>query len=151
MPHNLGRPTIGELSSRRARHELEESNSIIFDCSGAIDFTEHIHIELSMTPKEGFTHILPLDLMWQINSLKHIGTMVSDYFRKICQKSPHISDRNEDLPEERRWTSVYYKCYKRFKHSHEPWGNDYHYTQLSLTEAISYIVDNGLDIKPIRN
>jgi hypothetical protein len=40
---------------------IQDKNSIIFDCSGAIDFSEQINVELSLTPKNDFIEIHPLD------------------------------------------------------------------------------------------
>jgi hypothetical protein len=42
---------------------LEDRNSIKFNHSGAIDFDEQINIELSITNKEGFIEIHPLELV----------------------------------------------------------------------------------------
>jgi hypothetical protein len=125
----------------------EDDNSIVFNCSGAIDFTAQMNIELSLEHKEGFTECHPLNLIWKINNVKNIQNIITAYFSLILKRVPHISDRNEDLPLEKRFTKVYYKCYKKFYHSH--WyssGKDYAYTDFSLDDAIEYIIKENLSI-----
>ena len=131
----------------------ENKNSIIFNCSGAIDFSEQINIELSHTNEyygmkdTGFTEIHPLDLMWKLDTeIKHIQEILYVYFLNITGKIPHISDKNENLPLENRFTKIYYKCYKKFHHSHWHWDK-YHYTPLTLDEAIKYIKKENLAIQ----
>lgn len=125
--------------------DLEDKNSIKFNCSGAIDFDEQINIELSLTKKDGFIEITPLNLMWEINKMKHIQHIIYVYFYKIVKRIPHISDRNEDLPKDKRFTEIFYKCYRRYHHSHEPYGK-YHYTDLTLEDAIKHIQKGNFGI-----
>lgn len=116
----------------------EDKNSIIFNCVGAIDFSEQINIELSLVEKEGFVEIQPLLLLSKLNEMNHIQMILYTYFYKIVKRIPQISDNNEDLPLERRFTKVFYKCYKRYHHSHQPYGK-YEYTNLTLDDSIKYI------------
>tara|TARA_R110000772_G_scaffold1210_2_gene4284 strand:- start:14695 stop:15093 length:399 start_codon:yes stop_codon:yes gene_type:complete len=125
-------------------HE-EDQNSIKFNCSGAIDFTKYINIELSLEEKEGFTGIDPLTLLWKINKIKNMSNIIDSYFYRICGKVPHMSDRNEDLPIERRFTQIFYRSYIKYRHSHEPWGK-YTYTPLTLKESIKYIKKENFSI-----
>jgi len=90
-------------------------NSIVFICSGAIDFTIAVYIELSLEDKEGFKLITPIELLKKISKIKHIQHILYTYFYKICGRMPHISD---DIPESKRFTKVYYKCYSKLSHSH---------------------------------
>lgn len=122
---------------------IQDEKSIIFDCSGAIDFIEQLNIELSLEPNGG-VEMHPLDLIREICEIKHIRNIIFAYFYKIVRKIPHISDRNPDLPN--RFTTIYCRCYKKFHHSHEPYGK-WTYTNLSLQESIKYIKENNLDIQ----
>lgn len=129
----------------------EDDNSIIFDCSGAIDFTEQMNIELSLEPKEGFTECHPLDLMWKINNIKNIQNIIRTCFCVILKKVPHISDKNEQLHIEKRFTKVYYKCYKKFWHSHWYMScKSHNYTNFSLDNAIEYIIKENFSINTPR-
>lgn len=121
-----------------------DENSIIFDVTGAIDFSEQVNIELSKIEKEGFTEIFPLDFYSKISTIKHIKQIVDMYFSKIVNRIPHVSDRTESV--KNRFTKVYYKCYKKYYHSH--WRFDkMAYDPLSLEDAIEYIKKNNLDIR----
>lgn len=129
------------------RTREEDKNSIIFICSGAIDYTEQINIEMSLEPKLGFIECHPLDLLYKIQDIKHIQNILTKYFVLILKKVPQTSDRNENLPLEKRFTKVYYRCYKRYFHSH--WymaGKSYQYTDFSLDDAIKYIIKENLSI-----
>lgn len=116
----------------------ENENSIIFNCVGAIDFIEQINIELSLVDKEGFIEMHPFLLRKKLNEIYHIQNILDTYFFKIVKRVPRFSDTNEDLPLERRFTKVFYKCYKKFRHSHQPYG-EYEYTDLTLDDSIEYI------------
>ncbi len=129
-----------------SKSSSEDENSIIFECTGAIDYSEKINIELSLTHKLGFLEIKPNLLIRKLFSFKHIQSIIICYFIKIVKRMPHISDDNESLPKEYRFTSVYYRCYKKFHHSHDHWDK-YEYTELSLNEAIDYIDKENLGIR----
>jgi hypothetical protein len=83
--------------------------------------------------------------VWSINKLEHIQHIIDTYFFRILGRIPHISDKNENLPKEQRFTQVFYKCYSRYYHSHEPYGQ-YHYVDLTLEDAIKDIDENNLAI-----
>jgi hypothetical protein len=127
----------------------EDNNSIIFRQTGAIDYTEQINIELSLTEKEGFIKIHPLKLMREIH-LNHILDILYAYFINITNTIPKISDENESLPIENRFTVIYYKCYNRFHHFHQLFGK-YQYTNLTLEQAMDTIKTKKMDIVLPRN
>ena len=124
---------------------------LTFHCSGAIDYTDQVSIELSLDESKvaeyGFVEIHPLDLMWKINDIKHIQIIIMSYFLKIVKRIPCVSDKNESLPLEKRFTKVYYKCYRSYQHSHT-WNNPT-ITDITLDEAIKYIKKKNLSIRPI--
>ena len=123
----------------------EDNKSIKFICFGAIDFHEQINIELSDIKQDGFIEIHPLDLMRKINELNYIECVIFKYFIKIVDRVPRISDINESIPKEDRYTQIFYKCYKRFNHFHEPFGT-YHYTKLSIEDAIMHIKTQNMAV-----
>ncbi len=123
----------------------EDEKSIVFNCFGAIDFSKQINIELSLTEKNGFNEIHPLLLMRKLNELKHIEQILLLYFYKIIGKIPTFSDMNDDLPIESRFTKIYYKCYEKFHHYHQPYGQ-FSYKDLTLDDAIKYIYTENLAI-----
>lgn len=123
-----------------------KKNSILFTCSGAIDFTEDVYIELSLEYKEGFKLITPIELLKKISKIKHMQYIFSTYFYKICGRMPHISDINDNIPESKRFTKVYYKCYRKFSHSHK--YGEYTITNLELDQCIEYIKSKNLCIIP---
>ena len=77
----------------------------------------------------------------------HIRSILYTYFAKIVGRIPHISDKNKDLPIENRFTYMYYKCQRVYRHSHEPYDSGYTYTNLTLEDAIDIIVEKNLDIE----
>lgn len=123
----------------------EDKNSIVFTCSGAIDFSEQVNLELSIEPKQGFTEIQPSDFLKELYRIKHIHQIITTYFYVILGRYPQMSDRNKDIPETKRFTKMYYKCYRKFWHTHDAFGN-YKYTDVTLQDAISYIQERNLDI-----
>lgn len=119
----------------------KKKNYIEFCKSGALDFYEACRIELSLEPKEGFTEIHPLDLLWII-SFRHLGLIIQSKFSQIVGKIPHISDKNPDL--KNRFDKIYYKCYSIYSHSHSyPKEN---ITQLTLGKFIKTVKQEKLDI-----
>ena len=134
-----------EIVEKWKQMEEQSNRSITFDCSGALDFTSQILFELSPIPKEGFVEIFPMDFLKEMYKMKHISQIVMTYFIQILGRYPHISDLNKDLPEIKRFTKMYYKCYRLYRHSHEPW-HEYHYTNMTLQEAVKYVIKEEYDI-----
>lgn len=124
----------------------EGENCIIFTCFGGIDFTDDVYIELSLEDKEGFKLITPFEFLAKISKINHIQHILHTYFYKICGRVPRISDMNGDIPESKRFTKVYYKCYRKFSHSHI-YGT-YTITSLELDQCIKYIKSENLSIIP---
>jgi hypothetical protein len=116
--------------------EQREQNSIIFICDSAVDFTEEVYIELSLEYKEGFTSVIPFELLKNILKIKNIQHIIYLYFYKICRKMPHFNDTNE----------IFYKCYRKFSHTHR--YGEYVYRNLEIDNCINYIIKENLSIVP---
>ncbi len=95
-----------------------KNNTIRFSCTGALDFTEHVEIHLSKEELPGFTMIHPNEFL-KTTHLPYISYLIKSKVFNVLGRMPHISDSNEDLPEEQRLTKMWYKCEYMYHHSHD--------------------------------
>jgi len=114
---------------------------LVYDLSGAIDFYESVDFELSEENIEGFTEINPFELYRKIY-LPHTSNIIMHNFIMIFGRAPHIADLNPDLPN--RWRRIYYKCYKKYYHSHNI--RDVKIIPLTIEEAMNFIRNQNLSI-----
>jgi hypothetical protein len=129
-----------------------DKNCIIFDNYGACDYIFQYRIELSLEKKKGFRKIHPLNLYRKINKLNHIQAIIDIYFVSIVNKIPGLYDENEDIPNEKRFTQLYYKCYEYYSHSHWQYDKKPDITPITLKNLISKVIDENFAIKmPILN
>lgn len=124
---------------------MEPTGVIRFVCDGAIDFSETVEIELSETFQRGFTKIHPLQFLRETH-LPHCMWIFNINFLAMFQRTPHISDMNENLPEDSRWTEIYYKCYRKFHHSHWGFNKASEITPMTLKDAMDHVKERDLSI-----
>ena len=120
-----------------------EPGKIVFNCDGALDFTEYVCIELLDEAREGFIEIHPSHFMRE-TYIPHLGFFQKLNMQSIFNRVPHISDLNPDLPH--RWQRIWYRCYHHFQHSHEGFNSKGKDTPLTLKEAMDMIKDKKLDL-----
>ena len=134
-------------------------NSLEFECSGAVDFSESIKIELckfeyftneerkekldwvldDKEKKIEFEKIHPYDLYCKL-SFPHLDDAIRRNLGVLIEYYPHISDKNL-----RKDDIIYYRCYREFHHSHWPFGEK-KITFLTLDKAIKEIKKEKLDL-----
>lgn len=114
--------------------------AIVFNVSGAIDFTERIEILLSNDPIDGYTEEHPFRLYLAITKeIPYIDNILRNRFLKAIEYFPHISDNAKDL-------KVYYKCQRVYRHSYQQYDSPDKITDLTLNAAIYNIIRQKLDI-----
>jgi hypothetical protein len=126
-------------NSEKGKLWIPIQDSLEFECSGAIDFSESIKIELSKEEKDGFEKIHPYDLYCKLY-FPHLDCLIRHNLWTLIQYSPHISDMNlkkEDI--------IYYRCYRVFHHSHWPYDKK-EIKYLSFDEAKKMIKKEKLSL-----
>lgn len=93
-------------------------NIIRFNYVGALDFTEHVDIHISDKEHPGYTLIHPMEFL-KVVYLPYVNGLILQKLSIVLNRRPHISDLNEDIPEENRLTKMWYKCEYMYHHSHD--------------------------------
>ena len=131
---------MGFVTDIRYMGMVDQHRHLDFICSGAIDFIEYIRFELRLEPTDGFTEIHPSVFYKKIH-LPHIGMiLIYDSMVLLNYVCNHSDERLQpDL-------KIYYKCYKYYHHSHEPYGTN-HITPMTIEEAMEHIKKEQYDLQ----
>jgi len=119
-----------------------DSNRYIqFTCSGAIDFTEYIRIEIRKKPEVGFKEIYPSELFKEI-SLPHLDSVLRNNFLLLLSYSCHFNDPKFN-PDE----MIYYRCYRYWHHSHDVLGTHDVDQLMTIEDAMEHIRKNEFSLE----
>ena len=102
---------------------------IQFDCIGAIDYKESLNIELSLDYKEGYIES-DLFQFWSEIQIPLIRGILLSEFKRLIGKTPDFRDTK---------SSVYYKIYRLYKHSHEAYDKKPTETIFSIKELKEHL------------
>jgi hypothetical protein len=122
--------------------KLDTHRKIVFICSGAIDFSESIQVELRKVPTEGFEEIHPGILfhkMW----LPHARMTMTHNFLACLSYFYHPFD-HKNHPEYK----VYYRCFRNWHHSHDIMHEYDIHKPMTIDEAMDYVKKEEFDLVP---
>jgi hypothetical protein len=129
------------LKDFQAELRNDEFRKIVFTCTGAIDFIENIEIELSKTPKEGFTETHPCKLFHEMY-IRHLYLVLCRNFLLTISYCHHPCDERL-YPDDK----IYYKCTNYYHHSHDFFNKHERKKIMTIKEAMKYVKENHFDLE----
>lgn len=130
------------LKDFEQEEKLDVHRKIVFTCSGAIDFTENVQIELRKVPTEGFEEIHPANLFKKMR-LPHTD-MIQFYNFVVCLSYAYHPFDHKNNPDYK----AYYRCSRRWHHSHDMMHEHDINQPMTIEEAMDYVKKEGLDLLP---